>query len=347
LLSILSREQSTRVRQDVLYSHIGDFHDYKLGIHTRELFKLTVPYITGPTYSPPSPLELQYSDTTSSIHPDRPIRPLPKRRLRSRVSSELADSILYASEIISGTPPFQTPFNELSKRANGVAQDMANGDIVSMESNNGIGKNSYQFKGNDVGSDDEAMLMRSHQDQRQRLGSIITSTSRNGQTLARHDPSRYIKPPIPQSTASSNESVDGYDSFENTNNKKKRKIPISGSLGNHHSSLSAEMAHMRLTSAQEVDVMQAEADSGVGHYYGSGSSALPAVSSGNGLSGAGRGRYGRTAARHQSGRSPLGVSVNGSNAPQAGRSLYQRNGYGPSGSAELKGNRVIAIMQLF
>lgn len=222
---------------------------------------------------------------------------------------------------------------------------MPNGNTKSKESDDGAGKDSYQFKGNDVGSDDEAMVMRSHQDQRQRPGSMIATTSRNGQTLTRSDPSRYIKPAIPQSTASSNESVDGYDSFENTNNKKKRKIPTSGSLGSHHASLSAEMAHMRLTPAREVDVAQAEADGGVGHYYGSGSSALPAVSSGNGLSGAGRGRYGRTATRHQSGRSPLGVSVNGSNALQAGRSLYHRNGYGPNGSAGLKGNRVTSIMQ--
>ncbi|KAL8974034.1 MAG: hypothetical protein Q9197_001730 [Variospora fuerteventurae] len=53
---------------------------------------------------------------------------------------------------------------------------------------------------------------------------------------------------LPMSAPSSQDSVDGYDSFENTNNKKKRKIPTSGSLGGHHTSLSAEMASMDTTS---------------------------------------------------------------------------------------------------
>ncbi|KAJ6053700.1 uncharacterized protein N7446_009712 [Penicillium canescens] len=40
---------------------------------------------------------------------------------------------------------------------------------------------------------------------------------------------------------------DGYDAFENTNNKKKRKIPTPGNLG--HSALSPEFANMGLTSS--------------------------------------------------------------------------------------------------
>lgn len=212
---------------------------------------------------------------------------------------------------------------------------------------NGNGKESYQFKGNEAGSDDEAMVLRPYQDVRQRPGVISTTPLRNGHIVTKSDLSKYMKPPIPHSTVSSNDSIDGYDSFENTNNKKKRKIPTSGTLGSHPSSLSADMAHMGLSSTRDIDVAQVDADSGVGHYYGSGSSALPAVSSGNGLSGAGRGRYGRAATRHHSGRSPLGVSVNGSNTLQANRSLHHRNGYGPNSGAGLKGDRVFSAKQAF
>ncbi|KAI4154120.1 MAG: hypothetical protein LQ341_000411 [Variospora aurantia] len=136
---------------------------------------------------------------------------------------------------------------------------------------------------------------------------------------------------LTMSAPSSQDSVDGYDSFENTNNKKKRKIPTSGSLGGHHSSLSAEMASMGISTNRECEVSQAEMDGGIGHYYGSGSSAVPAASSGTGISGAGRGRYGRNVARVPSGRSPLGASTNGSNALQAGRQMLHKQDYTSAG----------------
>lgn len=298
--------------------------------------------MTGATYSPPSPLELHYADSTSSIHPDRPIRPLPKRRLRSRLSPQVADSILYPPEVTSSKPLFQFPYNQPSRHTNRVAANEELSNDGMQAADEGDEKDSYQFKGNDLGSDDEVVVMRRHQEQRQRPGILASTSSRNGHTLPRNESSKIVKPPIPQSAASSNDSVDGYDSFENTNNKKKRKIPTSGSLGNHQSSLSAEMAQMGLSSTRDMDVAQADADSGVGHYYGTGSSAIPAVSSGNGISGAGRGRYGRAGTRHHSGRSPLGVSINGSNALQASRSLYHRREYGPNGSAGIKGDRIFS-----
>jgi hypothetical protein len=42
---------------------------------------------------------------------------------------------------------------------------------------------------------------------------------------------------------------DGYDAFENTNNKKKRKIPTPGNMGGHHSALSPEFASMGLANS--------------------------------------------------------------------------------------------------
>ena len=149
---------------------------------------------------------------------------------------------------------------------------------------------------------------------------------------------KTVKPSVSHSTASSNESADGYDSFENTNNKKKRKIPTSGSLGSHQSSLSSDMAHMALSSTHDIDIGSVETDSGVAHYYGSGSSAIPAATSGNGICGAGRGRHGRASTRHHSARSPLGVSVNGSNSLQGNRSSYYRKDYVTNGGPETEGN---------
>ena len=56
----------------------------------------------------------------------------------------------------------------------------------------------------------------------------------------------YRKPGSPAS------SVDGYESFENTNNKKKRKIPNMGSNGSHHASLSADLTGMGIAQAHEA-----------------------------------------------------------------------------------------------
>lgn len=301
------------------------------------------PIFPGPTYPPPSPLGLHYSDTTSSVYPDRPIRPLPKRRLRSRLSSEVADSILYPSATTLSKPLFQFPYNGPTDQQNGSPARARPSEMEASlvrEQRNRDGENdSYQFRGAKNGSDDEGGvgMARHNQEQRQRPG-CVNNMLRNGYTLSRTDAAKYIKPPIPQSTASSGDSVDGYDSFENTNNKKKRKIPTSGSLGSHQTSLSADMAQMGISSTRDIDVAQSESDSGVGHYYGTGNSAVPAVSFGTGVSGAGRGCYGRTGTRHHSGRSPLGVSVNGSNTLQAGRSLHHRRDYTSGSSTGGKGN---------
>ena len=305
--------------------------------------KLTLLGKIGATYSPPSPFELQYADTTPSIHPARPIRPLPKRRLRSRVSSEVAESILYSADVNSTRSLFQIPYDE-PRFINGAPKGLPNGNSKVTGSIGGTAKESYQFKGNDFDGDEEAMAIGHHQEQRQRSMSMNTMYSKLGYT--RNDGSKFARLPIPHSTASHSDSIDGYDSFENTNNKKKRKIPMSGALGNHQSSLSTEMAQMGISSARDLDTSQVEADGGVGHYYGSGSSAVPTIASGNGISGAGRGRYGRAGTRHYSGRSPLGVSVNGSNTLQASRSLYHRRENPTVGSTGSKGEQTCSLVYL-
>ena len=94
----------------------------------------------------------------------------------------------------------------------------------------------------------------------------------------------------------SNSAPDGYEAFENTNNKKKRKIPTSG-MSMHPSSLNSDFASMGISSrdgsTENIDVS-----------YG-----IPTSPSGLGVQGAGRGRTGRKS----NARNPLGVSTNGTN----------------------------------
>ena len=240
-------------------------------------------------------------------------------------------------------PLFQFPYNGATDQRNEQPAEKYPSEIeaslVREQRDGGAESDSYHFRGAENGSDDEDVvgIARRYHEQRQRPGSV-NNISRNAYTVSKSDAAKHIKLPIPQSAASSGDSVDGYDSFENTNNKKKRKIPTSGLLGGHQSSLSADMAQMGISSAQDTDVGQSETDSGVGHYYGTGNSAVPAVSSGTGISGAGRGRYGRAGTRYHNGRSPLGVSVNGSNTLQAGRYLQHRRDYVAGITAGIKGD---------
>jgi hypothetical protein len=131
-------------------------------------------------------------------------------------------------------------------------------------------------------------------------------------------PSRqyFVSPPhSPQpgrnrySTRGSTSGPDGYEAFENTNNKKKRKIPTSGSLSLHQSAMTDQIAHVGPGGTKDGAADDA--------YY---ASVHANSGSGLGVQGAGRGR----GARKTSGRNPLGVSVNGSNARSVS-SKYDQN----------------------
>lgn len=279
---------------------------------------------------------------------DRPIRPLPKRRLRSRLSVEVADTILYPPEVSASAskPRLRGPHNGGSASGHKNTYQEANQSTrvvvgnARAESPFDVNER-YQFKGNDHNSEDESKPGPAHgyREQHQRSPTIGNGSSRNSYTVRRDDYPKYGQATIPQSAVSSGDSIDGYDSFENTNNKKKRKIPTSGSLG-HSSTLSTDMASMGISTARDIDLSQGDVDQdgGVGHYYGSGSSAIPAGSSGTGISGAGRGRYGRAVARRHSGRTPLGASFNGSNSQLNALSFYSRRESLGVGTLSAKGN---------
>ncbi|KAL8806345.1 MAG: hypothetical protein Q9182_001375 [Xanthomendoza sp. 2 TL-2023] len=283
----------------------------------------TLPISADPPLSTPSSAR-HFSETSSPIYPDRPIHPLPKRPLRSRLSPEIAESILYSAMSTPQKPLFSIPFNEPVAFGNrSPAEGFGDGLLSSDYPGHGAsqGKNGYQFRGSDPDSDEDdanGIMQRYPAPRNRSLSQELNNDDQRAVTA------KYTKVLMPASTISSQDSIDGYDSFENTNNKKKRKIPTSGGLGGQHSSLSSEMAHMGISPNRDYDSSPSDMDGGVGHYYGTGSSAVPATSSGTGISGAGRGRYGRAAPRAPSGRSPLAVSSNGSNALQAGRQLLQK-----------------------
>lgn len=289
-------------------------------------------YLDG-NYSPPSPSSLWVHDgeSTSSVYPDRPIRPLPKRRLRSRLSPESFQTIARSQNL------------GLTKCGNEKDCDHSGTDtghdVQSRYSNSGEHDYSYQFRGLDIPK--EACVqgwdspLRSPQ--WRKAGLLSPAMARSASFESRREGPRFSKVSTPLPAASSMVSVDGYDSFENTNNKKKRKIPISGSLSHHQSSLSADLAHMDLSSVREYEKPHVNADNGLGQYYVSGNSTLAAISHSAGMSGIGRGRLSRTPYRRYNGRSPLGLLSNGTNVLHVGRCTDVA---GPSGDGDL-GKRLI------
>ncbi|PGG99859.1 hypothetical protein AJ80_09281 [Polytolypa hystricis UAMH7299] len=237
-------------------------------------------------------------DTPSPIYPDRLIRPLPKRPIRSRLSREAAESILY--------PP-APPATQLFYGAYA-----ANGDAVN-DAKVYVQQNAYAFEGSperdhhyddgvDSGDEDgHVVIRRSGGFHRASMSPSLQGDNR--QKYAKHSEGTPSKPP--------SSGPDGYDAFENTNNKKKRKIPTSGNLGSH-SNLSADISNMGLSAGGNG--VSSDDGSGTGSYYGTGHPASPA---GSGMSGPGRGRYGRAAARSLSGRMPF--SVHNPNAWMGGK----------------------------
>ena len=272
---------------------------------------------------------------------DRPIRPLPKRSLRARLSPEVADTITYPPAPTSTNSMFYNmPYADAVAQKNGVAiksalREIDNAMYGSQDDVEDGDKQSYRFKGNEPDSDeeDDMGLIRRYEEYRGRGGVVPAAARASANGVSRKAET------IPQSATSSNDSVDGYDSFENTNNKKKRKIPTSGTLGTHQSfsaSLSQDLANMGLSGGR-LD-KQEGIEGSLNHLYGSGSSAAQGLISGTGISGPGRGRYGRSGRRDISTRGPLTSTINSSNAWQNGRLAGDRRDHGSMSSLGSKGN---------
>ncbi|PFH59200.1 hypothetical protein XA68_12684 [Ophiocordyceps unilateralis] len=240
-------------------------------------------------------------DTVSSLFPDRPIRPLPKRRLRERLSPEVAQSIKYPPTTYDTVPLFYYPPFTLKRETTGATGTEAaipvesgrRSDPGSVSSflRNGIGHAAAEEGGSGVRS---GLFARSPPE-------ILSRATLNP---FRPDQPRPAEPQPPPSAASS---VDGYDSFENTNNKKKRKIPSAGdSAMNAAHSLNNEISSLAISAGAHSPVKEVHGDRPL---HGSSASG-PYVPNNQGFSGPGRGRLGRS----RNGRSPLRALSDGNNA---------------------------------
>jgi hypothetical protein len=247
-------------------------------------------------------------DTVSPLYPDRPIRPLPKRRLRERLSPAVAESIKY--------PPASSPITPLFYYQYSVNEEVdARGGLypVDRQRADEIERNYISRRnGNELDSDEEYHEP-PYRGRFQRQSS--EASSRPYRYVQKPEPSKYFKPDPPGSTTSS---ADGYDSFENTNNKKKRKIPTPGDASLNGIHLSKDLASLGISPTRDDSSPSDEAGNGIGQYYGLGTSTIGSV--GHGISGSGRGRYGRS----RNGRSPLGTLSDGHNNWANGRNSKQR-----------------------
>jgi len=243
------------------------------------------------------------SPDPSSPYPERPIRPLPKRRLRERLSPDVAETIKYPPTPKTTTPLFYHPYNPREEMGtNGLVESQHPSERERAEE---IERNYIsRHHGQDLDSDDDEAAYRSRVYSRH----SADTPGRSYRYVQKPD-SKHPKPHPPASVASS---VDGYDSFENTNNKKKRKIPTPGDSNLNGVHLSGDTVGVGPEDGGE--------DIGVGSYSGSGS--------GQGISGPGRGRYGRV----RNGRSPLRTLSDASSNWGNGRAIKQRQPQWPPAS---------------
>ncbi|KAG0644985.1 hypothetical protein D0Z07_9229 [Hyphodiscus hymeniophilus] len=221
------------------------------------------------------------SPETVSQYPDRPIRPLPKRPLRERLSPDVAQSIKYPPAPKTITPLFYYGYHLPESGPNGVveAQHPSERERVDEIERTYISRRNKE----ELDSNEDEQAYRSR---------IYSRPSANPSGRSyRYVQKPESKHPDPQPPASTASSADGYDSFENTNNKKKRKIPTPGDSNLNGVHLSSGIAGIGISVSDDL----AEEVVSVGAaYHGS-------VSATHGISGPGRGRYGRM----RNGRSPL------------------------------------------
>ena len=290
-------------------------------------------------------------NVNSAVYPDRVIRPLPKRSLRSRLSEEAAEAIPFPPNPPSTNLPAYNQYGEHGEHlSENKVRVQHNGQICDHEHEDDHDHHHYHDHDHDHDHEHDDHHHHCHHhhhcphdeedddaDSGEDGGPVITRRTNGYRPVPRSPRSpraarhgRYGG----HTAKSSSSGLDGYDAFENTNNKKKRKIPTSGSTGMHHASLATDLAHVALNGSRDVLAAGHDDGSGVGQYYGTGNAAMPV---GMGIQATGRGRSGRRV----SGRNPLGVSINGSNARSS-----TRNDQMPPPTLDFKGNIDLSALSL-
>ncbi|OAP61412.1 hypothetical protein AYL99_03615 [Fonsecaea erecta] len=261
---------------------------------------------------------LSSPDTPSTVFPERLIRPLPKRSIKSRLSQEAAEAITY--------PPTLPSTSLLSYAHYGENGEYPNDSKVLVHQHS----DGYDQDHDHDHEDDHECPHHHHHCHHDEYEDDLDSQDERMVPVRRY----FVSPPRSPRTGrhrySSKGTIagpDGYEAFENTNNKKKRKIPTSGSLSLHHSSVTDQLAHMGISGSRE-----GSADDSYSTIANAGS-----PPTGLGVQGAGRGR----SARKHPGRNPLGISVNGSNA-RGNTSKYDQNMSANAKAEESKDQGIIS-----
>lgn len=233
-----------------------------------------------------------------NLFPDRPIRPLPKRRLRERLSPQVAESIKYPPSMLNSVPLFQYPCSSKEEETHSnIAFTGSSGGLQQVESAKSLpGRRNGGVNGTDgIETGRSAFVTRSPPEL---LNRTVPVSSRPEQSRSRIQPA----PSTPSS-------VDGYDSFENTNNKKKRKIPSAGdSVLNSAHGLNIDMSSHPTSAGAGSPSGEVNGDHSL--YSSAGYTTTGSFgSNGQGMSGSGRGRLGRS----RNCRSPLRALSDGNN----------------------------------
>lgn len=258
-------------------------------------------------------------DSVSSLFPDRPIRPLPKRRLRERLSPDVADTITYPPAPQNSAPLFHYPYSLKEEAGTPIAEHRGPGWVDTTSSGRAeAAAELAQETGsrrNGAGGEHEDRGL-AYQPRRALVSRPLHDSSGHSvRTPQRSSQARHAHPQAPPSTASS---ADGYDSFENTNNKKKRKIPTAGEAGSNGAHVLSDASILGIPSPPATGDEAGDA-SGASPtpYYQTGGN----MANAQGISGPGRGRYGRV----RNGRSPL-RALPDPNASWTGRNPKMRPG---------------------
>lgn len=140
-------------------------------------------------------------DTLSSLFPDRPIRPLPKRKLREKLSPETIQAIEYPAPAVDSIPLFYYP---TYSSGSGATSDLVQEAREASQHAEGSSTN--------------------HHDAEPAGGQVTGQPIQSKQKPVKHT-TRFESGADGQPATFTEAPLYGYDSLENTNNKKKRKIP--------------------------------------------------------------------------------------------------------------------------